>query len=83
MLRLFVRRSDDVRYFSDDAALELEGLRDGGPGWWLRGEGDTRGARDVAGVSGVAPATQPPARSPVAQALEFERRVVTEVPDVI
>ena len=50
MLRLFVRRSDDVRYFSDDAALELEGLRDGGPGWWLRGEGDTRDARDVAGV---------------------------------
>ena len=50
MLRLFVRRSNDVAYFSDDAARELEGLRDGGPGWWLRGEGDTRDVRDVARV---------------------------------
>ena len=50
MLRLFVRRSNDVRYFSDDAAHELDGLRDGSPGWWLRGDGDTRDARDVARV---------------------------------
>ena len=39
VLRLFVRRSDDVGYFTRDAAHELDGLRDGPPGWWLRGEG--------------------------------------------
>ena len=50
MIRLFVRRSNDARYFSEDAALELESVRSGGPGWWLRGEGDTRDARDVARV---------------------------------
>jgi hypothetical protein len=31
-----------VSYFTNDAALELDGVREGGPGWWLRGEGDTR-----------------------------------------
>ena len=41
MLRILVRRSRDVRYFTEDPALELEGLRAGGPGWWLRGAGDT------------------------------------------
>jgi hypothetical protein len=47
MLRLFVRRSNDVTYFTNDAALELDTLREGGPGWWLRGGGDTRDASDV------------------------------------
>jgi hypothetical protein len=42
------RRSNDVTYFTRDAALELEGLREGGPGWWLRGSGDTRDPSDVA-----------------------------------
>ncbi|HSN02045.1 MAG TPA: relaxase domain-containing protein [Acidimicrobiales bacterium] len=41
MLRIFTRRSLDVRYFTDDPALELDGLRPHGPGWWLRGAGDT------------------------------------------
>ncbi len=50
MLRMFVRRSNDVSYFTDDAAREIEGLRDGGPGWWLRGAGDSRDPRDVANV---------------------------------
>ena len=36
------RRTNDVTYFTHDAAHELEGLRRGGPGWWLRGEGETR-----------------------------------------
>src|SRR5271155_4282654 len=47
MLRLFVRRSNDVTYFTNDAARELDTLREGGPGWWLRGSGDVRDARDV------------------------------------
>ena len=47
---MFVRRSNDVRYFTDDAAREIEGLRGGGPGWWLRGGGDPRDPRDVADV---------------------------------
>lgn len=50
MLRLLPRRSNDVTYFTNDLAQELEGLRDGPPGWWLRGEGDTRVASDVARV---------------------------------
>jgi hypothetical protein len=40
VLRLLPRRSNDVTYFTNDAARELEGLRDGGPGWWLRGAGN-------------------------------------------
>ena len=40
MLRIFARRSNDVRYFTDDPAHELDGLRPQGPGWWLRGAGD-------------------------------------------
>jgi hypothetical protein len=50
MLRLFVRRSNDVTYFTNDAAHELDSLRDGPPGWWLRGSGDTGDPRDVARV---------------------------------
>ncbi|HUY43178.1 MAG TPA: relaxase domain-containing protein [Acidimicrobiales bacterium] len=50
MLRVFVRRSSDVRYFTEDRALEIEDLRDGPAGWWLRGEGDATSERDVAGV---------------------------------
>jgi hypothetical protein len=42
------RRTNDVTYFTRDAALELEGLRQGGPGWWLRGTGDPRDPGDVA-----------------------------------
>lgn len=47
MLRLLPRRTNDVTYFTNDAAHELDGLRQGGPGWWLRGSGDTRDPRDV------------------------------------
>jgi hypothetical protein len=50
MLRVLPRRSNDVTYFTNDAARELDGLRSGGPGWWLRGEGDARTAGDVARV---------------------------------
>jgi len=50
MLRIFIRRSNDVAYFTGDRALELEGVRDGDSGWWLRGEGDTRSEHDVAKV---------------------------------
>jgi hypothetical protein len=50
MLRVLVRRSNDVTYFTNDAAREIEGLREGGPGWWLRGEGDARDPHDVATV---------------------------------
>lgn len=50
MLRLLARRSNDVTYFTNDAAHELDGLREGGPGWWLRGAGDTREPSEVARV---------------------------------
>jgi TrwC relaxase len=50
VLRLLPRRSNDVTYFTNDAAHELDGLRDTGPGWWLRGSGDTRDPSDVARV---------------------------------
>ncbi len=50
MLRIFPRRSLDVRYFTDDPARELEGLRPQGPGWWLRGAGDTTDPECVRGV---------------------------------
>jgi hypothetical protein len=49
VLRIFTRRSADVTYFTEDRALELEGLLDG-PGWWFRGAGDSRDAHDVARV---------------------------------
>jgi hypothetical protein len=39
-----------VTYFTNDAARELDGLRDGGPGWWLRGNGDASNPADVARV---------------------------------
>jgi len=55
MLRVLVRRSRDVDYFTLDAARELDGLRDGGPGWWLRGDGDTRDASVVERVLTGAP----------------------------
>ena len=50
MLRIVARRSRDVTYFTHDPARELDGLRADGPGWWLRGEGDTRDARVVGEV---------------------------------
>jgi hypothetical protein len=50
MIRVLSRRSNDVRYFTDDRALEIDGLREGGPGWWLRGGGDARDPRSVAAV---------------------------------
>lgn len=46
MLRVFVRRSRDATYLTRDPALELDGVREGGPAWWLR---DGAG-RDVEGV---------------------------------
>ena len=55
MLRVVVRRSSDVNYFTNDDAREIEGLRDGGPGWWLRGDGDAHDARDVARVLQTSP----------------------------
>ncbi len=53
MFRILVRRSNDVTYFTNDRALEIDGLRRGGPGWWLRGDGDARDAGDVASVLGT------------------------------
>jgi hypothetical protein len=48
VIRLMPRRSNDVTYFTRDGALELEGLREGAPGWWLRGGGNTRDSTEVA-----------------------------------
>lgn len=50
MLRIVARRSRDVRYFTEDPALEIDGLRAGPAGWWLRGGGDTSDASVVGGV---------------------------------
>jgi hypothetical protein len=50
VIRLLPRRSSDVTYFTNDPANELDGLRDGRPGWWLRGAGDTRDPSDVSRV---------------------------------
>ena len=50
MFRVLVRRSKDFSYFTNDPAREIDGLRSGGPGWWLRGSGDTTSPQDVAGV---------------------------------
>jgi hypothetical protein len=47
VLRLYSHKTNDVTYFTKDAARELDGIRDGGPGWWLRGEGDTRDPANV------------------------------------
>ena len=49
VLRIIPRRSNDVGYFTNDRSLELEGLTNG-PGWWIRGSGDTRDPGDVARV---------------------------------
>lgn len=50
MVRIYVRRSNDVSYFTNDDAREIDGLRSGGPGWWLRGSGDPAEAREVSDV---------------------------------
>ncbi len=47
MIHAIVRRSRDVRYLTADRAGELDGLRAGGPGWWLRGHGDEHDPDDV------------------------------------
>ncbi len=49
MLRIYPHSGSDVRYFTDDSALELEGLRDGPAGRWLRGSGDV-GAEAVQAI---------------------------------
>jgi hypothetical protein len=55
MIRVLSRRSNDVSYFTNDRALEIEGLRDGEPGWWLRGAGDARDPRSVGDVLRTSP----------------------------
>jgi len=50
VIRVLSRRSNDVSYFTNDRALEIEGLREGEPGWWLRGAGDARDPRSVSEV---------------------------------
>ncbi len=50
MIRVLARRSLDVTYFTRDPARELEGVREGGPGWWLRGGGDSTDPARVARV---------------------------------
>lgn len=47
MLRVYPRRLPDTRYFTDDRALELDGIRQGAAGRFLRGEGDPHDAGRV------------------------------------
>ncbi len=55
MIRVLARRSLDVTYFTRDPARELEGVREGGPGWWLRGGGDPTDPACVAAVLASTP----------------------------
>ena len=50
MIHVFVRRSTDVDYLTQDRGDELAGLRRGEAGWWLRGTGDAESSADVATV---------------------------------
>ena len=50
MLYLIPRRTSNVRYFLDDPALELEGVRPGPAGRFLVGAGDASRESDVVGV---------------------------------
>ena len=43
-------RKNDPRYFTSDRALELDGIRNGGAGWWIRGYGDTEDPRRLVGA---------------------------------
>jgi len=49
MIRVYPRTSLDVSYFTNDPALELDGLRAGPAGRWLRGDGPM-GSDEVARV---------------------------------
>lgn len=53
MIRVVARRTNDVSYFTNDPARELDDIRDGSAGWWLRGRGDTSDPRDVGSVLGT------------------------------
>ncbi len=55
MIRVLARRSLDVAYFTRDPARELEGIREGGPGWWIRGGGDPSDPARVADVLASTP----------------------------
>ncbi len=50
MLHIFARTSNDVRYFTDDHARELDGLRQGPAGWWLKGAGEVTDPERVSRV---------------------------------
>ncbi len=54
MIRVLVRKSQDVSYLVGDRADELEGCRDAA-GWWWRGGGDATSERDVAAVLRTSP----------------------------
>lgn len=54
MIRLLVRKSQDVSYLVRDRAQELDGCRDAA-GWWWRGSGDAASERDVAAVLRTSP----------------------------
>jgi len=39
MIRMIPRRTADASYYVADRSLELDGVRDGPPGYWIRGNG--------------------------------------------
>lgn len=47
MIRLLPRTSRDVSYLTNDRALELDGVREGEAGWWIRNSGDATNNFDV------------------------------------
>jgi len=44
MIRIFPRNTFDASYYVRDDALELDGVRDGPPGYWMRGSGPIDGS---------------------------------------
>lgn len=58
MVHIFTRRSNDLGYFTNDPALELDGIRDGPAGWWLRGGGPTSESDVLGGVLGTTKRSQ-------------------------
>jgi len=50
VLHIAVRRSTDVTYLTSDPGAEIDGLRAGPPGYWLRGEGRAHDPEDASAV---------------------------------
>jgi TrwC relaxase len=55
VIKVFQRRTNDVTYFTNDLALELQGLRQGPAEWWLRSPTNQTGPEAVRRVLRTTP----------------------------